>query len=132
MAMYWSSPIRRVERSMTAEARVAASVSMKQNEASSSTEDEVWSKRFNGVSRRREKRFDTARLSTNLTNMKLKNNNSFLISYLLLRVRKPLLLKKMMMRTVLRMVPIRKVTQIITSKTTMTIKSLLYSSSDST
>ena len=66
MARYWSSPIRRVERRMTADTRVATMVSMEQKEASSIIEDAVWSRRLSGVSRRRENKLDMTRLSTNL------------------------------------------------------------------
>ena len=66
MAKYWSSPIRRVDRRMTADTMVATKVSMKQKEASSMTEDAVWSSRLSGVSRTREKRLDITRLRTNL------------------------------------------------------------------
>ena len=70
MARYWSSPIRRVERRMTADTRVATMVSMEQKEASSIIEDAVWSKRLSGVSRRRENKLDMARLRTNLRRKK--------------------------------------------------------------
>ena len=70
MAKYWSMPMRRVDRRMTADTMVATSVSMKQKEAFSMIEDAVWSSRLSGVSSRREKRLDRARLSTNLKRRK--------------------------------------------------------------
>ena len=66
MARYWSMPMRRVERRITVETRVATKVRTQQKEAVSKREDAVWSNKLKGVKRRREKRFDTARLRTNL------------------------------------------------------------------
>ena len=66
MAMYWSIPIRRVERRMTTDTIVATRVNTKQKEAFSIIEDAIWSKRLSGVNSRREKRFAMARFSTNL------------------------------------------------------------------
>ena len=71
MARYWSSPSRRVDSRVTADTMVATRVSMKQKEASSITEDAVWSRRLSGVSRRRENRLEITRLRTNLTQIKL-------------------------------------------------------------
>ena len=53
---------------------------------------------------------------------------SFFSSYLLLRVLKPLLLKKRMTRIVLRMMPMRKVMQMMTSRSTRIKRSVLKSS----
>ena len=126
MAKYWSTPNRRVDRRMTADTMVETRVSTKQKEASSITEDAVWSSRPSGVSRRRENRLEMTRLRTNLKTEKTKillffSSFSF---YLLLRVLKPLLLKKRTTRTVLRMRPMRKVRHMMTSKSTRIKRSL--------
>ena len=71
MARYWSSPSRRVDRRMRADTIVATRVSTKQKEASSITEDAVWSSRLSGVSRRRENRLEMTRLRTNLKSVKI-------------------------------------------------------------
>ena len=120
MAKNWSTPKRRVDRSMTTDTMVATKVSTKQKEASSITEDAVRSSRLRGVSRRRENRLERTRLRTNLKTEKIEILLffSFFSFYLLLRVLKPLLLKKRMTRTVLRMMPMRKVRQMMTSKST--------------
>ena len=126
MARYWSSPNRRVDKRMTADTMVATKVSTKQKEASSITEDAVRSSRLRGVSRRRENRLERTRLRTNLKTEKIEILLffSFFSFYLLLRVLKPLLLKKRMTRTVLRMMPMRKVMQMMTSKSTRIKRSL--------
>ena len=126
MAKNWSSPKRRVDRSMTTDTMVANKVSMKQKEASSITEDAVRSSRLRGVSRRRDNRLERTRLRTNLKTEKIEILLffSFFSFYLLLRVLKPLLLKKRMTRTVLRMMPMRKVMQMMTSKSTIIKRSL--------
>ena len=122
MAKYWSIPMRRVDRRMTTDTMVATKVNTKQKEAFSMIEDAVWSRRLSGVNSRREKRLARARLSTNLKQRGMMENNSD-IFHLLLSVLNPLLLKKIMTRTVLRMVPDIKVMQMITSKTTRINKS---------
>ena len=66
MARYWSMPMRRVERSMMAEAMVATMVSTEQNKESFTKEEENWSSRLSGVSRKRENRLERTRLRTNL------------------------------------------------------------------
>ena len=111
---------------MTADTMVATKVSTKQKEASSITEDAVRSSRLRGVSRRRENRLERTRLRTNLKTEKIEILLffSFFSFYLLLRVLKPLLLKKRMTRTVLRMMPMRKVMQMMTSKSTTIKRSL--------
>ena len=126
MARYWSSPSRRVDKRMTADTMVATKVSTKQKEASSITEDAVRSSRLRGVSRRRENRLERTRLRTNLKTEQIEILLffSFFSFYLLLRVLKPLLLKKRMTRTVLRMMPMRKVMQMMTSKSTRIKRSL--------
>ena len=72
MARYWSSPSRRVDSRVTADTMVATRVSTKQKEASSITEDAVWSSRLSGVSRSRENRLEMTRLRTNLKTEKIK------------------------------------------------------------
>ena len=102
---------------MMTEAMVATMVSKEQKKDSSNKEEANWSSRLSGVRRKRENRLERTRLRTNLKMYKCGLICDLLLQlYLLLRVLKPLLLMKRITRIVLRMVPIRKVMQMMISR----------------